>query len=117
LRRTVRRGAGNGRARNFRPQAARRAAGSCHRRHQDARHRAGKDAGRLMEKTILLATRSQGKLKEMAAIFADLAVEVTDLRSLGIDELPEEDSLEEFPTFEENALAKARYFFKRSGVP
>jgi XTP/dITP diphosphohydrolase len=70
-----------------------------------------------MEKKILLATRSPGKLNEMAAIFADLGVTVTDLRSLGISELPEEDSLEEFPTFEENALAKARYFFKRSGLP
>ena len=68
-----------------------------------------------MEKKILLATRSQGKLTEMARIFADLRVPVTDLRSLGIDELPEEHSLEEFPTFEENAVAKARYFFKRSG--
>lgn len=66
---------------------------------------------------ILLATRSEGKLAEMREIFKDLNVSVTDLRSLGVPELPEEESLEEFPTFEENALAKARYFFKRTGIP
>ena len=67
---------------------------------------------------ILLATRSEGKLAEMARIFSNLGVAVTNLRELGIPESPEEDSLEEFSTFEENALAKARYFYKRSrGVP
>lgn len=64
---------------------------------------------------ILLATRSAGKLNEMHKIFEELGVEVTDLRALGIAESPDEDSLEEFPTFEENALAKARYFFAKSG--
>ena len=66
---------------------------------------------------ILLATRSEGKLAEMGEIFRVLGVAVTDLRALGLEELPEEEHLEEFPTFEENALAKARYFFKRSGIP
>ena len=66
---------------------------------------------------ILLATRSEGKLEEMREIFKDLGVAVTDLRALGVAELPEEDSLEEFHTFEENAVAKARYFFKRTGLP
>ncbi len=70
-----------------------------------------------MDGPILLATRSEGKLVEMREIFRDLDVAVTDLRTLGVAELPEEDNLEEFPTFEENALAKARYFFKRTGVP
>ena len=64
---------------------------------------------------ILLATRSEGKLAEMGEIFRVLGVPVTDLRALGIAEAPEEEHLEEFPTFEENALAKAKYFFKRSG--
>ena len=68
-----------------------------------------------MRGPILLATRSSGKLAEMAEIFKTLGVAVTDLRALGIEELPEEDSLEEFATFEENALAKARYFSRRSG--
>lgn len=69
-----------------------------------------------MEGPILLATRSEGKLVEMRQIFKDLQVSVTDLRTLGVPELPEEESLEEFPTFEENALAKARYFYKRTGI-
>lgn len=30
--------------------------------------------------------------------------------------MPEEDALEDFSTFEENALAKARFFFQRSGL-
>ena len=68
-----------------------------------------------MRRPILLATRSAGKLDEMAKIFESLGVPVTDLRSIGLEESPEEDSLEEFPTFEENALAKARYFFRKSG--
>jgi XTP/dITP diphosphohydrolase len=68
-----------------------------------------------MSRPILLATRSAGKLNEMHKIFKDLGVEVTDLLTLGIAEAPEEHLLEEFPTFEENALAKARYFFKKSG--
>ncbi len=71
----------------------------------------------MIDGPILLATRSEGKLVEMREIFRDLGVAVTDLRTLGVAELPEEDSLEEFPTFEENALAKARYFFERTGVP
>ena len=71
----------------------------------------------MIDRPILLATRSEGKLVEMGQIFKDLKVAVIDLRALGVAELPEEDGLEEFPTFEENALAKARYFFKRTGVP
>jgi XTP/dITP diphosphohydrolase len=70
-----------------------------------------------MHAPILLATRSEGKLTEMREIFSDLNVPVTDLRTLGVPELAEEESLEEFHTFEENALAKARYFYQRTGVP
>lgn len=42
---------------------------------------------------------------------------VVDLRDVGLAETPEEDDLEAFATFEENAIAKARYFFQRSGLP
>ena len=63
----------------------------------------------------LLATRSEGKLREMKAIFAAFGLDVMDLREAGIEETPAEDDLESFPTFEGNALAKARYFFERSG--
>lgn len=64
---------------------------------------------------FLLATRSQGKLAEMRAIFAEYGLQVIDLAELGIPETNEEDHLEKFETFEENALAKARYFFELSG--
>jgi XTP/dITP diphosphohydrolase len=64
---------------------------------------------------FLLATRSQGKLREMREIFAQFGLEVVDLSSLGISELDAEDSLEAFETFEENALAKTRYFYEASG--
>ena len=64
---------------------------------------------------FLLATRSQGKLRELREIFARFGLEVVDLSSLGIPELDAEDGLEAFETFEENALAKTRYFYEASG--
>ena len=64
---------------------------------------------------FLLATRSAGKLRELHEIFAEFGLEVTDVTSLGIPETLAEDELERFETFEENALAKARYFFDTSG--
>ena len=69
----------------------------------------------MTDKRFLLATRSQGKLAEMRAIFAGFGLDVIDLAELGIPETDEEDELEKFDTFEENALAKARYFFEVSG--
>ena len=66
----------------------------------------------------LLATRSEGKLRELREIFADFQLRVTDLRGAGVERRAEEDDLERFSTFEENALAKVRYFFERgNGAP
>lgn len=65
--------------------------------------------------TVVLATRSAGKLRELRPIFAAAGVRVLDLADAGIEETPAEDSIESFDTFEENALAKARYFFERCG--
>ena len=64
---------------------------------------------------FLLATRSAGKLAELREIFSSYGLEVVDLESIGLAESEEEEGLEQFQTFEENALAKARYFFERSG--
>jgi XTP/dITP diphosphohydrolase len=64
---------------------------------------------------LLVATRSAGKLRELHQIFSEFGLEVVDPASLGIPESPAEESLESFDTFEENALAKARYFYERSG--
>jgi len=64
---------------------------------------------------FLLATRSEGKLRELREIFSEFGLEAVDLATLGIPETARENNLEEFDTFEENALAKARYFFEVSG--
>ena len=66
---------------------------------------------------VLLATRSAGKLSELRPIFADARIDVVDLNDVGIDETAEEDALEAFDTFEENALAKARHFQRLTGLP
>ena len=67
---------------------------------------------------VLLATRSEGKLREMRRIFAEFGLEAVDAQAAGLEETAAEDDLEAFDTFEANALAKARYFFERSdGMP
>ena len=66
---------------------------------------------------LLLATRSAGKLRELRPLFADAGIEIVDLVAAGIPESPDEDALEAFETFEENALAKARHFHQLSGLP
>jgi XTP/dITP diphosphohydrolase len=64
---------------------------------------------------VLLATRSAGKLRELREIFSAFGLEAVDLSALGIPESEAEGSLERFETFEDNSLAKARYFFELSG--
>lgn len=65
-----------------------------------------------MKQKIVLATGNQGKVKEMADVLADFGFEVVAQTELGIDS-PEETGL----TFVENALLKARYASKMSGLP
>jgi XTP/dITP diphosphohydrolase len=66
---------------------------------------------------LLIATRSAGKLRELRELFRKSGIAVLDLLEAGIPEDPAEESLESFDTFEENALAKARYFAKATGRP
>ena len=68
-----------------------------------------------MARRFLLATRSEGKLRELREIFSEFGLEAIDLATMGIPETARENNLEEFETFEENALAKARHFFEASG--
>lgn len=68
-----------------------------------------------MSRRFLVATRSAGKLAELRQIFASFQLQLVTPDELGIAESAEEDDLERFQTFEENALAKARYFFERAG--
>jgi XTP/dITP diphosphohydrolase len=63
----------------------------------------------------VLATRNAGKVRELRALFGGAGIEVIDLHDAGIAESAAEDALESFATFEENALAKARYFVERAG--
>jgi XTP/dITP diphosphohydrolase len=64
----------------------------------------------------LLATRSLGKLYELRPMFSAAGLEIIDLDAAGIPESAEESGLEEFETFEENALSKASYFRAKSGL-
>ncbi len=66
---------------------------------------------------MLVATRSEGKLRELRPLFASHGISVVDLTHAGIVETSAEDALEVYATFEENALAKARYFARLSGRP
>ncbi|HEV2180464.1 MAG TPA: RdgB/HAM1 family non-canonical purine NTP pyrophosphatase [Gemmatimonadaceae bacterium] len=65
---------------------------------------------------LVLATRSLGKLHELGPMLAAYGIDIMTLADAGVVEDPrKEEDLERFETFEENALAKARYFFERVG--
>ncbi len=63
----------------------------------------------------MLATRSAGKLRELRPLFRDAGLDVIDLVEAGVAESSAEESVEAHDTFEENALAKARYFHALCG--
>jgi XTP/dITP diphosphohydrolase len=50
-------------------------------------------------------------------MFEAAGLAVADLAEFGVAQSAEEDDLERYSTFEENALAKARHFFRVVGVP
>ncbi len=64
---------------------------------------------------ILVASRSAGKLRELVPLLAEFGYRAISLDDAGIPERPEENDIECFTTFEENACAKAEYFAKISG--
>lgn len=67
-----------------------------------------------MSRPWILASRNAGKVRELRALFATHGIDVIDLREAAVEEDAEaEESIEAFDTFEENALAKARYFASR----
>ena len=70
-----------------------------------------------MSRTVLLATRSAGKLRELRPMFRDAGIDIIDLTEAGIPESAAEDELETADTFEENALRKARHFHSMSRMP
>jgi XTP/dITP diphosphohydrolase len=68
--------------------------------------------------TLLVATRSAHKLQEIGQIFgASGGPEVVSLEMLGIPAIAEEEAVEAYATFVDNALAKARYFADLSELP
>ena len=67
---------------------------------------------------LLAATRSAHKLREIRELLADVpGLELLGLHEAGVPYDPHEETLEPWPTFEENALSKARWFHARSGLP
>ena len=68
-----------------------------------------------MSRPLLLATRSVHKAAEVARIVAPLGLRVETLADRGIPPAAEEEGIEVFETFRENALAKAVYFARLTG--
>jgi XTP/dITP diphosphohydrolase len=67
---------------------------------------------------VVVATRSHHKLAEIRQIAPSIpGLRLIDLKAAGVPADPREDALEAFPTFEENALAKARFFAARVRLP
>ncbi len=60
-----------------------------------------------------MATRSAHKLAELLALLALPHTELVSLEQTGVEQEP----LEDAPTFEENAMLKARFYAARSGLP
>ncbi|MEO5903548.1 MAG: non-canonical purine NTP pyrophosphatase [Gemmatimonadaceae bacterium] len=65
----------------------------------------------------LIATRSEGKLRELNGILAAAGLRAVNLSQARLEDTAAEEGIECFDTFEENALAKARYFHALSGMP
>lgn len=62
---------------------------------------------------LLIATTNPGKLAEIRLFLSDLPVELVSLKDVGIADNVEETGR----TFEENAILKAKYYSKKSGLP
>lgn len=68
-------------------------------------------------KRLLVATRNRGKQAEFRGLLAPLGVELCFPHDIGLDPSPDEEGLEVFETFVENARAKAEWFMRRAGLP
>ncbi|MBW3553222.1 MAG: non-canonical purine NTP pyrophosphatase [Gemmatimonadetes bacterium] len=68
-----------------------------------------------MSAPLLLATRSAHKAAEVARIVAPLGLAIATLADRGIPPAADEEGIEVFETFRENALAKAVYFARLTG--
>src|SRR5439155_18011043 len=66
---------------------------------------------------LLVGTRSPGKTREIRQLFAGLPFELTFPTDRLLEPLPEEADLERGMSYVENAVAKARYYAMRGGLP
>lgn len=67
---------------------------------------------------LLVATRSRGKIGEIRELLRGFPpLQITTPDELGIEPAPEEEEVERFDTFRGNAIAKATYFARLSGLP
>src|SRR5258708_18802233 len=66
---------------------------------------------------LLVATRNEGKIREIRDLFTGLAFQLTLPAEPFLERRPDEADLERGTSFAENAVAKARYFAKRGTNP
>ncbi len=66
---------------------------------------------------LIVGTRSPGKTREIRELFAGLPFDLTFPADRLLEPLPEEADLERSMSYVENAVAKARYFATRAGLP
>ncbi len=66
---------------------------------------------------LLVGTRSPGKRREIRELLAGLPFQTVFPADCGLEQHPEEDDLERGTSYAENAVAKARHFAERSGLP
>jgi len=67
---------------------------------------------------LVVATRSRDKMREIRQILSDVnSIELLSLEEAGVPYSPEEEALEPFGTFEENAKSKASYYRAKTGLP
>lgn len=64
-------------------------------------------------RTLLIATTNPGKLDEIRKYLSDLPVTLVSLKDVKIADVVEEAG----STFEENAILKAKYYCRKSGLP
>lgn len=72
--------------------------------------------GPIADGRILVATRNPHKLEEIRRALDGLSLELVSPVDLALPELSEEEELEPFTTFAQNALSKAGHFHERSGL-
>lgn len=65
---------------------------------------------------LLVATRNSHKLGEIRDLLAGLPIRIVSLPEADVPPRPQEEEIEVHDTFEGNAVAKARYFYERTGL-